>query len=362
MVGAIRYRCSSALLAVVLTALAAVTSPVSAATPETTTGDDAHRFITVMTRNLDTGTDFGPVFMATTPAQFLGAAADIYQEVLASRPVERAKGIAREIAATKPDLVSLQEVSLWRTGPLFTPPATTVTIDQLKALEESLTARGLHYAPVAILTEGDFEGPTALGFNVRFTDRDVILARTDVPAGHLRLTNVQSAHFQHVLTLPIVGGTVTVTRGWISVDATVRGRTIRFLSTHLEALLPAVQQAEVAELLAGPAATSLPVVLAGDLNTGPGVSAAYSDLIAAGWVDTWVVTNPANPGFTWPLHGEDPFTPFATPFQRIDLVLVRGSLQPVSDRLVGNLLSDLTPSGLWPSDHAGVVSKMRIPS
>ncbi len=359
MVWAIRHRCRSVLLAVVWTALGGVTSPVSAAAPA---GNDAHRFITVMTRNLDTGTDFGPVFTAKTAAQFLGAAADVYQEVLASRPVERAKGIAREIAATKPDLVSLQEVSLWRTGAFLRPPATTVTIDQLDALEQSLIALGLHYAPVAILTEGDFEAPTALGFNVRFTDRDVILARTDLPPGHLRLTNVQSTHFQHVLTLPIVGGAVTVTRGWISVDATVRGRTIRFLSTHLEALLPAVQQAEVAELLAGPAATSLPVVLAGDLNTGPGVSAAYSDLIAAGWVDTWVVTNRANPGFTWPLHGEDPFTPFATPFQRIDLVLVRGSLQPVSDRLVGNLLSDLTPSALWPSDHAGVASRMRIPS
>ncbi|MEU6069315.1 MULTISPECIES: hypothetical protein [Streptomyces] len=29
--------------------------------------------------------------------------------------------------------------------------------------------------------------------------------------------------------------------------------------------------------------------------------------------------------------------------------------------LVGNEQSDRTPSGLWPSDHAGIVATLRVP-
>jgi hypothetical protein len=45
---------------------------------------------------------------------------------------------------------------------------------------------------------------------------------------------------------------------------------------------------------------------------------------------------------------------------KVDLVLVRGGVRPLLDVLVGNKTSqDLTPSGLWPSDHAGVVALSR---
>jgi hypothetical protein len=57
---------------------------------------------------------------------------------------------------------------------------------------------------------------------------------------------------------------------------------------------------------------------------------------------------------TWPLHLEDPVAP-SSPNQRIDLVLERGVI-PVFDFRVGNTPAALTPSGLWPSDHAGVVA------
>src|SRR5258707_1154657 len=80
--------------------------------------------ITFMTRNMDAGTDFGPVLAAHTFPELLAGVAALYAEVQASNPPERAVAVAREIAAAQPDLVALQEVSQWRTGPLFGNPTT----------------------------------------------------------------------------------------------------------------------------------------------------------------------------------------------------------------------------------------------
>src|SRR5438270_12745592 len=50
------------------------------------------RVLTVMTRNMDTGTDFGPIFSATTALQLLTAVGAAYAEVQASNIPERAAG------------------------------------------------------------------------------------------------------------------------------------------------------------------------------------------------------------------------------------------------------------------------------
>lgn len=334
----------------------------STASASTTGGNNAHRFVTVMTYNLDEGTDFKLIFGATTQSQFFAAAGATYLEVQASRIPERAVAAAAEIARAHPDVVSLQEVSLWRTGTLFHPPAQQVTIDALASLQDALAADGASYSAAIVLNEIDVEAPTSLGLDVRVTDRDVVLVRADLPPGQLRISNPQSSHFSTLLTIPTVIGPVTVPRGWGSVDATVRGRTVRVIATHLESFSAAVQSAQAHELATGPGATDLPVILAGDLNTGPGVSPAYGQLLEAGFGDTWSVTQSGEPGFTNPLFTEDPFNANATPDQRIDLVLFRGDVVPAEDYLVGNRIADQTPSGLYPSDHAGVVATIRVPS
>ena len=48
----------------------------------------------------------------------------------------RAANLADEILAAKPDLVALQEVSIWRTGAIMQPPAADVLYDQLDLLTE----------------------------------------------------------------------------------------------------------------------------------------------------------------------------------------------------------------------------------
>jgi hypothetical protein len=46
---------------------------------------------------------------------------------------------------------------------------------------------------------------------------------------------------------------------------------------------------------------------------------------------------------------------------RIDLILFRGFAGVDNMKVFGDLPSDRTPSGLWPSDHAGVVATLRGP-
>jgi endonuclease/exonuclease/phosphatase family metal-dependent hydrolase len=337
----------------------AIASVMLASTAEAVTGgNDAHRFLTVMTQNLDEGTDFTPLFTATSVPAFLSAASAIFDEVVASDIPGRARLVAREIAAAAPDVVSLQEASLWQwqsaTGP--------ASIDALSALERALAAEGAHYAPLLALDEFSGVAPVQGFGQVSFLDRDALLVRTDRPPGQLRAGNVQSGHYSTVLSIPTVAGPVTVPRGWISADLTVRGRTVRVIATHLESFSAAVQQAQGDELVAGPASTSLPVIVAGDLNTGPlagggFVSPTYQRILESGFTDTWPVTNPGVPGLTNAFHAEDPYGP-SVPDKRIDLVLVNANLRPVSDTLTGTSPVD----GLWPSDHAGVVARIRIPS
>src|SRR5215469_3421264 len=84
---------------------------------------------------------------------------------------------------------------------------------------------------------------------------------------------------------------------------------MRVIATHLQSPLDRlggtagepVQEAQAEELVTGPAATSLPVVIAGDLNTGPGSPATLSyNLLTqnARFTDTWTATQPNDPGFT----------------------------------------------------------------
>jgi endonuclease/exonuclease/phosphatase family metal-dependent hydrolase len=338
--------------------------------------------IPVMTRNLYLGADLSPVFEAAAKGDGPGivqATTDAWQNVKATNFPERAGAVADEIEHSEPLLVGLQEVSLFRTGPpdsiTATPtPADHVELNYLDILLKELDQRGLHYAPVTITQEADAENPgyTAPGVlqDIRLTDRDVILARTDVSSSKLQLSNKQTGNYATYASLPIgqTGQSIKLLRGWGSVDVTLRGQKFRFINTHLEqeGQLNAIQVAQGNEILNGPANTTLPVILAGDFNSradGTGTP-TYSNLIGAGFKDAWSATHPREPGNTWG-HAADLLNTTVDLTQRLDLVLFRNTLSVTPNLcgldadVVGDELGDRTPSGLWPSDHAGVVATLR---
>ena len=72
------------------------------------------RGLTVMTRNLYLGADLDPLLAESDPNQIPFLAAHAFQAVLASNFPERAQALAGEIAASRPHLVGLQEVSTYR--------------------------------------------------------------------------------------------------------------------------------------------------------------------------------------------------------------------------------------------------------
>ena len=161
--------------------------------------DSANPTVTIMTRNMDSGTDLGYIFGATDQSSYISGMAATLAEIQASNLHQRAALLAGEIAATMPDLIALQEVTLWRTGPYGQPPATAILYDQLDMLLAELGKRNLHYGVIAVQAELDAEAPAPNpGIDLRTTDRDVILANLDQPQSQFDLVDAQTHRYKAV--------------------------------------------------------------------------------------------------------------------------------------------------------------------
>ncbi len=373
----------SSLLVLVMPLMLAGALPAGAVQPPH--ANDA-KTITVMTRNLYLGADVTPAVVAAAtgnPEDLIAAVSEIWGKVQFTDFPARAQGLAREIEKAHPDLIGLQEAELWRSqtpADFVMGNAEHVEYDFVEILIEALEARGLHYAAVATEQGFDIELPGFLSpsnfeqgllSDIRLTEREVILARTDLRISELKLSNPQTGHFDTIVPVPI-----PVIRGWASVDAKVRGKSFRFITTHLEADDLDVRDAQALEVIAGPADTSLPVIFVADANSNanlgpqPNVTpTAYLSFIGAGFVDAWFQAHPGS--FVSTCCNAELLTNSLFPIPadddgRIDLILYRGArdFAPLEVGLLGiNSATDRVFNGvtlIWPSDHAGVAATLQI--
>ena len=129
--------------------------------------------------------------------------------------------------------------------------------------------------------------------------------------------------------------------------------------------------AQAQELISDLRSSPYPVVVMGDLNTEAPQGATYGMFMEDDFIDVWDRNQlpHAGPGFTCCHHGSLIGTS-RIPDKRIDLVLFRspntkhghGGLGSVFVEVVGESLADRTQSGLWASDHDGVVASLRVPN
>ncbi|HET8975775.1 MAG TPA: endonuclease/exonuclease/phosphatase family protein [Solirubrobacterales bacterium] len=379
-------------------------------------GKKKGQVVKVMTRNLYLGADLGPALSAPSQQAFIEANGQILRQVDATNFPVRAKALASEIKQRDPDLVGMQEVALWRTGPFdLNPPVTGIPVasdvkyDFLQLLLTELNSgkcakpkgkgkgkgKGKsakskascdRYRVAIAKNEFDFEAPAdydgnpATGvfggeINGRLTMRDVILVRDG--AG-VKVSKPISGTFPTLLRVNVSGLNVNVTRGWTALDARVRGsEQFRFVNLHHEAFDSSpsngtnqgttvgqgeVREAQAKSLVApgGPANTKLPVILLGDLNSdddtvgNDGDVLAYNALVAAGLrpVDT---SNPLSCCLSDPNLVGGSLADFD---HHIDHVMTDSK----AIRFRRGFITGRAPvSGLWPSDHNGVTSELTVP-
>lgn len=321
--------------------------------------------VKVLTWNLYLGTDLSPLATVPTPEDIPAVAATMWKEVQASDFPARAKVIAARIAELAPDLVALQEVSLYRRQAPSdfaadpTPNATTVELDFLQLVVDELAALGAKYRVAVEAPNADVELPVNDGaggvFDLRVTDRDALLVTDDIAT----MDGMQQT-FLAKLNLRVGGAggvPLAFTRSACHVGFQ-NGVPITFATSHLEVgALQAVQAAQANELMGFMGAIQGPVILVGDFNAAPDspnyklLTKTFRDLAATH----------APPAENTCCQAGDLMNATSSPGERIDLVLTRGAFKLNTITTVGSdPATGRTPSGKWASDHLGVFANLEL--
>lgn len=385
--------------------IALLAAPLASAPAQAAKAERPGKPLTVMSRNIYLGADINRPVTAALTAQALGGTPQDILVALANATHEtraivdqtnfpvRAELLAREFKENRPDLVGLQEVALWRSGPLElgsvgVPNATTVDYDFLDILLKALRKKGLHYKAVQIGDRADVESPSFTGSpfdatmsadakDIRLTMRDVILKRKK---NDIKVLDRGSALYTHNLSVTVAGATMSFDRGYNWVDVRHGSKRFRFINTHLEAFRSDLAYAQAAELLADAPAAGRANVFVCDCNSDPLNSSVKTHLTPpdtvphngpynlitgpGGFTDQWLEWAPAEDGWTSGLSELVNDATAAGFDHRIDMVFARkaggGALRVDRGRVTGTHLSDRDPAtGLWPSDHGGVVLRLR---
>jgi hypothetical protein len=376
---------------------------------------DGNAKIRVMTQNQYLGADLEPLVTAPDPAAFNEALVFVLQTIGASNYPERVQKLAQTIAKSGADLVGLQE--MWA----FNCAATSPTIpepcslfgpafnDHLEATLEALhdinadyyaaaTVQNLTIEDVGFPVPGipvflDNDGTPDVFITV--LDRDVILARSKVVATPVSFDcprrSLDGCNFETVAMTSIGGIPLNIERGFVAVDAVIKGNAYRFVNTHLEVRFPDpsnqfsryIQSAQASELMGTlafqPAPPNSKLLVVGDINSDPDdpypsptsgpFLTPYQQFVSGltlngAWIsdaytDVWTLKRKQRPGLTC-CEDADLRNAVSNNDRRVDMIFSLLVPKKVKARVLNTKPRNKTASGLWPSDHATVVAKLKF--
>jgi len=371
--------------------------------------------IKVMTQNQYLGANLEPLVTAPDPVAFNEALVFVMQTIGASNYPERVEKLARTIVESGADLVGLQE--MWAFG--CTPTSPTIpdpcglfgpafnnhldaTLDALLDLGadyyEAATVQNLTIESVGFPVPGIpvfLDNDEAPDIFITVIDRDVILARGNIVATPVTYLcakpSLDGCNFENVAMTSIGGIPLNIERGFVAVDAIVKGNAYRFVNTHLEVRFPdpinpisrffqSVQATELIGTLAfQPAPPNSRLLVVGDINsdpddpypsptTGPFLTPYQQFVSGLTWDgapvsdaynDVWTLRRKQEPGLTC-CEVADLSNSVSNHDRRIDMVFSLSLPERVKVRVLNTKPDDKTASGLWPSDHATVVAKLKF--
>ena len=377
--------------------------------------------LTVMSRNLYLGADVG-VALEKIP-DFSVAAQFMWDQVAATDFKKRAPLLASEAISHGADVIGLQEATHWYCKKNFWSKNVVIydfTEEFLRATKtqgseyvlasrDGVNALNIGYSIPAIpyltmVNDPESFQPifgsdkAACGFEIG----DAIVVKRELAS---QVLNVGNSEYE--ASYSIVPKIMTIYRGYTWIDLDFGGSKTRIVSTHLESLwdkekIPnAAMQAN--QLISDLQTTNMPLIVIGDFNSDPRDPRATSDsnpggqpeasevckaqvkqptltsaidtcnaywlMRRAGFIDSGPdALNPEN--YSWGMNalltGPDPIRNKAALemgnqygfTDRLDYVFLKNGATVLNSRLIGN---NAPERGMWATDHAGLVVKVRIP-
>jgi endonuclease/exonuclease/phosphatase family metal-dependent hydrolase len=216
--------------------------------------------------------------------------------------LERIAGVIEDSGA---EIIGLQEVdNRWSSRSDFE--------DQAAWLAERL---GMHYAYAANLDRDPAAGQTE-----RRQYGTAVLSEYPILSSE-----------NHLLTNIEYEIRPTEQRGLLETVINVEGNHISFYNTHLDHQRSEQRQSQMKEILAISEETDRPAVLVGDLNAVPGTP--EMDAVLSRFSDVFEALGRPD-DFTYPVENPD---------RRIDYILARGQIQPLSAEVIDSDSSDHLP-------------------
>ena len=360
--------------------------------------------IKVMSRNLYLGADVG-VALAKIP-NMPAAAQFMWDQVQKTDFSQRKKILADQIRTESPDVIGIQEATIWYCKAHFWSGKTEVFNftqellaelggDYIIAAKNGVEANNPGYSigPIPFLTKVNDPKTFQALFGQNDADcgfqiGDALLIKKSLSQ---YVNQVGNSEYRDVYK--VVPTLMEIYRGYSWADITVQGTNVRFVTTHLESLWDVNKVPKAADqarqLVADLAKTKSPIVVIGDFNSDPrdprplgapnpgeqptasdkcpagsSICNAYKVMREAGFTDSGPdASDPST--YSWGMNAlltgpdkkrAEAAKKMGNPFgftDRLDYIFVKNGIKVLTSKIIGQT----APYG---TDHAGVVTELNV--